>query len=322
MIWIIPALASARMLKYPPFFGVWSNWYITFFTKPYCTQCEKIDSDFNAVANAFEAQTQITFMTIDCSKHSTFCLKHGIFGVPHIGIFNKRKAKQFKLEGNKSIDSITEFIMKSTNLSILPDKIEAQSVSFEEIQTMLKIDMCVAVPFRASEYSLTFQKILHDFSGREDFAPFVTNVTEEAKLASIYGNNGSLPSILVMTYMGWKHVPLNQTYDVIRYAINQICTVGRRDVLRAHVLKLLAGKPPGTLTTIFGNKKFQGASVEFARESLVSPVHLIKSEVQSLRRNALTGDTELELEDISERIVLLRIISELLEFAHQHGSYL
>lgn len=120
-----------------------------------------------------------------------------------------------------------------------------------------------------------------------------------------------------MTYMGWKHLFLNESYDTIKMKINQICTVGRRDELRTHILNLLTGKPFGPLRNIFGPKSFSQDSLEFARESLLSSLDVLKTEIRSLRKKVLhQGDAS---DETADKIVLLKAIIEFWEIAVRQG---
>ena len=96
------------------------EWVVVRFFTQHQEQSVRSFDDYNLVGRAFQ-NTSLLVAGMDCGKYRRECLRHKVFDIPSVHLYNTKTNEDFKYDGGFSFESIIQW---ATNIS----KIESQHV--------------------------------------------------------------------------------------------------------------------------------------------------------------------------------------------------
>jgi len=88
------------------------------FYAQWCPFSQQIEPVYSAVAKAFPT---LPVFSLDASKYSSLNYRYGIYGFPKLLLFSGNDSTYRKYHGNRTFESISEFVKNATKLEPLPD---------------------------------------------------------------------------------------------------------------------------------------------------------------------------------------------------------
>ncbi|KAE8681945.1 putative protein disulfide-isomerase A6 [Hibiscus syriacus] len=169
------------------------------FYAPWCGHCQKVAPEYEKLAESFKKAKSVLIGKVDCDEHKSICSKYGVQGYPTIQWFPKGSLKPKKYEGQRTAESLTEFVNTEggTNVKITaaPSSVVVLNTdNFDEV--VLDETKDVLIEFYApwcghcKKLAPTYEKVATAFKREEDVIIANLDADKYGDLAEKYGVSG------------------------------------------------------------------------------------------------------------------------------------
>lgn len=243
--------ASVRILESPSLFFHKRPWNFYYFIKRNCHFCSDFEPTLRNIAERFESSKILNFAKIDCNRYVKFCIKHRIYGVPSMMLYNSSTGSSFKYNGIRNEENIVNFIESNSN--IVADKrfvVPFDYINFSGIIHRVEEGKCIGVVITDGYHYKNYVQILENLKEKPQFEAYMINIMHDFKFMFSHVIE-RLPSIAVFS-MGQSLILNQRDSDKnIQTKINNFCYGKEREKLRIFIKEIISNKPKLSIPPTF-----------------------------------------------------------------------
>jgi hypothetical protein len=286
IIHMLSFLALRAIQQQPYFFFPPTSWYFAFFHKQNCTFCQRVFPEFTRVSNVFADVEDLSFFSIDCVLHRSFCHSRSVFGVRDLLLLNSRRTISQRFSGNGTAENMIDFITSTISATPSPHFMSLGATDHITVGLSISAGKCVAIPLFAPPVPLHFRAAFDFFVNDSDFFAAIPHLSLSHSWASMF--QGAVgPKLMIVTLLGHNPIIANTSEAVSKY-ISAVCHGTYRSIMVNYGNNLAAGEGNASLQTIFGPFETGSSFVKLAQGMMDAPIENLSRNIESLRKAIMT----------------------------------